>query len=66
MCIRDSPKKKVIEQYFIKKTERAYELFQKLSISDTIESKAIAGFKIPVNAIFDKNESLKTLRELIK
>jgi len=60
------PKKKIVEQYFIKENEKAYELFQKLSISNTIESKAIPGFKIPVKAIFDKNESLKTLRVLIK
>jgi len=60
------PKKKIVEQYLLNEVEKIYELFKKLTISKTLASKAFKGFKIPVKAIFDKQESLKTLRKLIE
>ena len=60
------PKKKIVEQYLLNKEEKIYELFKKLTISKTLASKVLKGFKIPVKAIFDKKESLKTLRQLIE
>jgi len=59
------PKKKIVEQYLLNEVEKVYELFKKLTISKTLTSKALKGFKIPVKAIFDKQESLSTLRQLI-
>ncbi len=57
-------KKETVEQY--KLSNKAYELHQKLSISDTIKCLTIKGFTIPVKAIFDEDVSLKTLRKLIQ
>ena len=55
-------KDRFVEQYHLKNDK--YELVQK-SGSGTIKSFAIKGFEIPVNAIFDKQENLTTLRALI-
>lgn len=61
------PEKQVIEQYLLlslKDTEYAPAKIHR--IYDDIESKAIKGFVIPVQAIFDEAVNLETLQDLMK
>jgi Uma2 family endonuclease len=58
------PDGQTIEQYALKGS--TYELYQKLHISNTIQSLVITGFKIPVEAIFDSKIHSQTLKNLIK
>lgn len=54
-----------VEQYRIDADTAEYELVAKFSIKDTINSFAVAGFSIPVRAIFDKTANLAALRTLL-
>jgi len=54
--------KQTIEQYFLQNEQ--YELVLKAK-DGTIESVALPKFKIPIRAIFDEDENLKTLTRLI-
>ena len=56
------PDNEIVEQYLINNDK--YELVQK-SGTGTIKSKVIEGFEIPVRAIFDEEENLKALSEII-
>ena len=56
------PDKEVLEQYLLSGT--AFELAQK-SASGTVKSPVIKGFEVPVGAIFDDNENLRTLQSLL-
>ncbi|MGI8642423.1 MAG: Uma2 family endonuclease [Pyrinomonadaceae bacterium] len=54
--------KKVVEQYFLQNEQ--YELLLKAKDGE-IESVVLADFKIPIRAIFDEAENLKTLTSLV-
>jgi Uma2 family endonuclease len=56
------PDKKVIEQYILDKDK--YELFLK-SDNGLIKSKAVPGFEIPIESVFNEDENLKVLKSLI-
>ena len=56
------PDKEVLEQYLLSGTE--FELVQK-SASGTVKSPVIEGFEVPVKAVFDDNENLRTLRSFL-
>lgn len=58
------PTKKTVEQYQLNKN-KMYELILK-SNQGTIEAKAIKGFKIPIEAIFDNSENMKALAKIIE
>ncbi len=58
------PIKETIEQYRLDETG-TYELILK-SGEGHITSEVIEGFKIPIRAIFDVDENLKTLGEILK
>jgi Uma2 family endonuclease len=61
------PIKQSIEQYLLLlENDREYFPAFQFNINDDIESKVIQGFKIPVKAIFDTDENMKTMQELIK
>lgn len=57
------PESKMVEQYLLQ--EDQYELRIK-SDSGEIHSVAVPGFTIPIQAIFDEQLNLATLRELLK
>jgi len=60
------PRKKTVEQYILSDTEaRTYELHKKVAIQDQIESIALAGFAIPVKAIFDAETNAQTIQNFI-
>jgi len=56
------PEKKIIEQYVLDKEK--YDLFIK-SDNGLIKSKAIPGFEIPIEAVFNEEENLKVLKNII-
>jgi Uma2 family endonuclease len=56
------PESETLEQYILKDGE--YELLIK-SKDGMVESKAAAGFKIPVRAIFSEKDNLKTLQGIL-
>ena len=58
-----SPETKVVEQYHL--VNRKYELVKK-SNNGEIESYAVKGFKIPIEAIFDKGINLRVLGGFLK
>ncbi len=58
-------RKKLVEQYVLTKNTKEYELFKKLGLGDDIESQAIKGFKIPVEAIFDRKKNLEVLKKIL-
>jgi Uma2 family endonuclease len=60
------PRLKTIEQYLLDEETDSYFLFKKLGVGDTIESKVIKGFKIPVLAIFDKEANNNAIADLIQ
>lgn len=62
------PLKEVVEQYILKnKKAKTYTLLNKFTEKeDLLESYVLKGFKIPLAAIFDKEEQLKALREIFK
>ena len=55
------PEKQVLEQYVLE--EGAYELRMKAG-DGMVHSVAIAGFSIPVRAIFDDDENARVLTQL--
>jgi Uma2 family endonuclease len=56
------PQTETIEQYLL--NNGTYELLLK-SNNGVIKSKTIEGFEIPITAIFNENENLKVLKELL-
>jgi Uma2 family endonuclease len=56
------PTSEAIEQYVLRGD--AYQLMMK-SNSGVVKSTIVSGFEIPVRAIFDKDENLKALRNII-
>ena len=56
------PDKEVLEQYLLSGT--VFELAQK-STSGTVKSPVVEGFEVPVRAIFDNGENLRTLQSLL-
>ncbi len=58
------PVKKIIEQYRLSENG-SYELILKAG-SGIIESKAIKGFSIPIEAIFDEDKNLEAVENLLK
>ena len=59
------PRKKIVEQYLLKPHSAEFELYKKLGIDDTISSKVIKGFKIPILAIFDKDANNAAMADLV-
>ena len=53
--------RELVEQYVLH--EEAFELLTKSS-SGVVQREALAGFEVPVRAIFDKGENLRALREI--
>ncbi|MBC8111123.1 MAG: Uma2 family endonuclease [Verrucomicrobia bacterium] len=53
------PKKQFIEQYQL--YQGRYEILGKINIFGSIKSITVKGFEIPVKALFDEQENLKTL-----
>jgi Uma2 family endonuclease len=61
------PVRQRIEQYILYSlNDKEYFPARYFSMDDDIESYAIPGFTIPVAAVFDEKENLKTLQELLK
>jgi Uma2 family endonuclease len=57
------PTQKTVEQYRLTKN-KTYELILKAS-EGMIECKAVKGFQIPIEAIFDNSENMKALVKII-
>jgi len=58
------PDEQSVEQYVLRENEQSYHLAQKLKTGN-IGSIVVAGFEIPVAAIFGDNENAKALRALL-
>ena len=56
------PEAKTIEQYLLKNDK--YELSLK-SDNGSIKSRAVRGFEIPIESVFNEKENLKTLKNII-
>ena len=56
------PEGKTIEQYLLKNDK--YELSLK-SDNGSIKSRAVSGFEIPIESVFNEKENLKTLKNII-
>jgi len=59
------PRRRTIEQHGIDTDTGEYALLNTLGIKDTVTSHAIAGFAIPVRAIFDVTANTTALRGLL-
>ncbi len=59
------PRRRTIEQHGIDTDTGEYALLNTLGIKDTITSHAIAGFAIPIRAIFDVTANTTALRGLL-
>ncbi|AKD56486.1 Uma2 family endonuclease [Spirosoma radiotolerans] len=59
------PRKQLVEQYSLDDDVQAFALEHTLRIQQAIESKTVAGFRIPVQAIFDESISNETLVSLL-
>ena len=59
------PRRHTVEQYKLDAEFMAFELVNKLTVKDTLTSLTVAGFQIPVRAIFDKTVNLETLGNLL-
>ncbi|GAB4013065.1 Uma2 family endonuclease [Spirosoma migulaei] len=59
------PVRKSVEQYQLDKPTMAFASVAVLYINDTLTALTIPGFQIPVQAIFDKQSNLDTLRVLM-
>lgn len=59
------PRKQVIEQYILDRDVLAFALENTGRIGHEIESKTVAGFRIPVQAVFDEARSNETLISLL-
>jgi Uma2 family endonuclease len=60
------PSKKTVTQYILSAEQTFYDEGKELTLNDTIESKMIKGFKIPIESIFDEKVNLSTLTDLIR
>jgi Uma2 family endonuclease len=61
------PKKQTVEQYLLSETApERFELHKKAILTDNIESKVLAGFAIPVKAIFDAKSNAYAIQQLVK
>jgi Uma2 family endonuclease len=60
-----NPGKQTVEQYTLDPELEEYELAGKFLASDFIESKQVAGFRIPVLAMFSEEASVEALFELL-
>lgn len=59
--------KQVVEQYILtEESPDEYVLLKKAKIGQQLESKAVQGFQIPVEALFDKKVNLGVLKEIMK
>lgn len=56
------PKQKSVTQYLLAEGEGRYELHKKALLTDTIASVVLAGFSIPVRAIFEADANAAALR----
>lgn len=59
------PRRHTVEQYQLDAEFMAFELVNKLTVKDSLTSLTVAGFQIPVRAIFDKTVNLETLGKLL-
>ena len=59
------PRRRTVEQHGIDADTGEYELLNTFGIKDTITSHAIAGFTIPVRAVFDASANMSALRGLL-
>ena len=59
------PSKKQVEQYLLSHDDTVYFPAKHHLLNDTLASVAVAGFAIPVQAIFDEAANLETLRQLL-
>jgi Uma2 family endonuclease len=58
---------KTIDQYTLNSpSDTKYTVAKTYSINDDIESKVIEGFYIPVKALFDEEENLRTIQSFIQ
>lgn len=60
------PVRKSVEQYQLDEATMAFASVATLYIHDTLSALTVAGFQIPVQAIFDKQANLATLQVLLK
>lgn len=60
------PDRNTVEQYTLDPEFMAFEAVATLNIKETLESRTIPGFRIPVRAIFDMKVNLVALQELMK
>ncbi len=60
------PDAQTIEQYLLDETNQAFDLFAKKTVKDHIESQVIAGFDIPVAAVFDESRKVEVMRGWLK
>ncbi len=59
------PRKQVIEQYTLDRDLLAFALENTVKVGHEIESTTVAGFRIPVQAVFDEVHSNETLISLL-
>jgi hypothetical protein len=57
------PAYRIVEQYLLDKDR--YRLIEKTD-SGILKSYAVKGFEIPIPALFDEDDNLKTLRKIMK
>ncbi len=60
------PVRQSVEQYQLDEPTMAFALVSVLFMADTLTSLTVPGFQIPVRAIFDKEDNLRTLQTLMK
>lgn len=59
------PVRKSVEQYSLDEPTMAFASVATLYIDDTLAALTVTGFQIPVRAIFDKQCTMETLKELM-
>ena len=60
------PQGKTLEQYHLTRTAPdTYTLLKAHTLYDTLQSKVVQGFEIPVVAIFEATENLKALQGIL-
>ncbi|GAB3917260.1 Uma2 family endonuclease [Larkinella terrae] len=59
------PVRQSLEQYKLDEAVMAFEDVAVLFVNDTLESVTIPGFRIPIQAIFDKIVNMSTLQDLL-
>ncbi|GAA4462007.1 Uma2 family endonuclease [Nibrella saemangeumensis] len=60
------PTRQTVEQYQLDEEFMAFETVATLTIKDTLSSKTVSGFQIPVRSIFDRKVNLTVLQEMLK